>query len=170
MADELSADDLLLAPTFSLPTTIPDAPQEDESAGPDELSEFDQRYREPFVGLLYLGSLSDEVTVLGHKFHIKTPSQNERLESGLVHKKYLNSLSGEIAWAAVTVATYLQKIDGEDLPESIYNSATTSIKDKFDWVVENIRGPVITRLFEECLKLDAKVDRAIEELERLGKD
>jgi hypothetical protein len=163
----ITPEDLLLKPAFSLPEQIPDAPLEETPSGPDQLSQFDRRHRDPFTGLLFLGRLEDEVDILGHSFKLVTPSQNERLEAGLVHKKYLNSISSEIGWAAITVATYLRKVDGTDLPQPI-GPNDTGIRERFNWVVENLLGPVIQRVYEKCLILDSKVNDAIEELERLG--
>ena len=163
----ITQEDLLLRPAFSLPEQMPEPVSEEPLEGEDNVSKFDRRYREPFTGLLFLGHLEDEVELFGHSFYIKTPSQNERLESGLLHKRYLNSLSSEIAWAAITVALYLRKVDGSDLPQPI-GPVDTGIRDRFNWVVENLRGPVIQRLYEKCLVLDSKVNDCIEELERLG--
>jgi hypothetical protein len=163
----INQEDLLLKPAFSLPEEIPQPPEEETPSGGDALSQFDARFREPFTGLLYLGHLEDTVEHLGHKFRLVTPSQNERLETGILHKKYLNSISSEIAWAAITVAAYLRQVDGSDLPQPI-GPVDTGLRDRFSWIVENLKGVVISRLYESCLLLDSKVNDAITELERLG--
>lgn len=159
-------DDALLEPTVSFPE-VPEF-NEVEEEGPDDTSQFDRRWRDPFIGLLYVGQLSEEVTVYGHKFIIGTPSQSDRIQAGIIHKPYINTMSGELSWATVTVASYLKKIDGQDLPHSI-GPVDTDLLDRFNWVKENINYPVIMQLFEKCLILDSKVDKALEELESLGK-
>lgn len=165
----ITQDQLILGPVFTMPEQIPQPVEEAAPSGEDALSSFDARFREPFTGLLYLGHLEETVTVLGHEFRLITPSQNERLETGILHKKYLNSISAEIAWAAITVAAYLRQVDGSDLPQPI-GPVDTGLRDRFSWVVENLKGVVIQRLYEQCLLLDSKVNDVINELERLGEN
>lgn len=164
----IAQEDLLLGPSFTLPEREVELEEVQElTPGGDELSSFDKRFRDPFTGLLFLGHLEETVAILGHKFRLVTPSQNERLETGILHKKYLNTISSEIGWAAITVAAYLHQVDGSDLPQPI-GPASTGLTDRFSWVIENLKGPVISRVYEQCLLLDSKVNQAITELERLG--
>jgi hypothetical protein len=163
----IGPDDLLLAPAFSLPERQPELPAVEEPSGPDEQSGFDRKHREPFTGLLFLGKLSDTVTILGHSFLLETPDQNTRLESGILHKRYLNSISSEIGWAAIVVASYLKAVDGTPLPEPI-GPEDTGLNSRFNWVVKNLFGEVIQRVYEKCLLLDARVSELMLELERLG--
>jgi hypothetical protein len=142
-----------------------DVPEEENQ----DLSTFDPRYKDPFVGLLYLGSLKKTVKLYGHEFKIETPSQRARIEAGVLHKEFVNTLSAEIGWASLTVASYLQSVDGNPLPAPIStNLRDTGVSDRYDWVVDNLRQPVILALFEECLILDAAAQDALNELSRLG--
>lgn len=162
----VAEDDLLLEPLVRL-----DVPDEDETtdlpAGGDSISEFDRRYREPFTGLLFLGQLTKTVTLFGHSFDLRTPSQREKIEGGIIHKEYLNTIASEIAWATITVATYLRSVDDTPLPEPL-GPKDSGLRDRFNWVIDNLRNQVIQALFIECLALDQHVDRALSEFDRLG--
>lgn len=161
------AQDLLMEPLVSIPI-VPEIPEEEESSTDEIDTKFDPRYREPFVGLLYLGHLSETVTKYGHTFELETPSQRERLEAGILHKRFVNTISGEIGWAAIVVGLYLRSVDGQDLPEPIGPAAETRVAERYNWVIDNVRGQIINDLFNECLLLDAKVDEVLDELESQG--
>jgi hypothetical protein len=146
--------------------TAPEAPaaaQEQEQAPEPEpveedVPEFDPKQKEPFSGLLYVGALTHKFSLYGHSFVIATPTQTERLQMGIVIQPYQNTLSAEIAYSTALVAAYLVSIDGVMLPEPIMtNPKETSLLDRFTWVTENIRRPVIDKIFDECLKLDGTV-------------
>ncbi len=163
----ITDDDLLLKPYFELPPEIDEIPQTEEASGPDGLSQFDARHRDPFTGLLFIGHLSKVEKIFGHTFELQTPAQSERLEAGLLHKPYVNTISSEIAWAALQVAIYLRSVDGSELPQPI-GPRDTGVADRFNWVLDNLKGVVIEQVFTRCLLLDSKVDEIIEELNRVG--
>lgn len=161
----VSEEDLLLEPLVTL--AVPEADGSDLPPGGDALSQFDRRYREPFTGLLYLGQLEKTVIHFGHSFDLRTPSQREKIEGGMIHKDYLNTISSEIAWATITVATYLRAVDGTPLPEPL-GPKDSGLRDRFNWVVDNLRNQVVQTLFIDCLGLDEKVDQVLAEFDRLG--
>lgn len=161
----ITDESLGLKPFFTLPEELPEFKEAEKQS--TELSSFDPRYRDAFTGLLYIGYLKDRVILFGHSFEIQTPSQNERLEAGILHKKYVNSLSSEIGWATITVANYLRKVDDQELPQAI-GPKDTGLLDRFNWVAENLKQVVIQRLYEECLILDSEVAEIMKELERVG--
>lgn len=156
-----------LKPMVHINEDITEPVEEEAEPVVDAQSAFDPRYREPFIGLLYLGKLSEEFVLFGHSFLMETPNQATRLETGVLHKRYLNSMSSEMGWQTVTVAAYLQKVDGTPLPEPI-GPKDTGLLDRLNWILENINTAVINALFERTLILDSKVRDVMEELERLG--
>ena len=160
----VSDEDLILKPFVTL-----DVPEEDgtPATGPDGLSEFDQRYREPFTGLLYLGKLEKTVYLFGHSFELRTPSQAEKIEIGLLHKPYVNSMASELAWGTLTLAAYLRSIDGTPLPEPL-GPKDSGLKERFDWIVNHLRSQIVQALFTECVALETKVDNILKEFDRLG--
>lgn len=162
-----AANEDILQPLFTIEPQIAQ-PEEEEPEFKLENAEFDPRYKDPFLGLLYLGKLTDTVRKFGHTFTLETPSQAVRLETGLVHKKYANTLTSELAWAAITVAAYLTNVDGTILPQPI-GPHDTGIVARVAWILDNLHNFVIQSLYEDCLILEARVSQTLQELERLGK-
>lgn len=159
-------EDLILRPFVTL--DVPDDNEvEDVPAGGDLLSDFDRRYREPFTGLLYLGKLEKTVHKFGHTFDLRTPTQAEKIEIGLLHKPYVNSMSSELAWATLTVAAYLRAVDGTPLPEPL-GPKDSGLKERFNWVLENMRSQIVSSIFDDCVLLENKVEAVLQEFDRLG--
>jgi hypothetical protein len=137
-------------------------PEPDPALAPPR--EFDARWREAFSGLNYLGHLDDEFTLWGHRFRIVTPSQGERMEIGRLHQPYAGTLASEMAFEAIFVAAYLQQIDGEDLAQPIMvdTAKDTSLRDRHNWVKENLRRPVVAKVYAKCLALEEEVDKVLD--------
>lgn len=150
----------------------PPAPSQGPAAEPRQAPSpppkaFPDGYKEPFNGLLYLGHLDEEFVIYGHTFRIVTPSQLERLQVGVLHKPYAGTLSTEIAFETVLVAAYLHSIDGQELPKPVLESVKDNgLQDRYNWVSENLKRPVISKVYERCLALEEQVD---EVLDAMGK-
>lgn len=139
------------------------ASEPEKPAEPDPPKEFDPRWREPFVGLVYLGRLVEEFELFGHRFRITTPSHLEKMDLGLVHKPYLNTVSSELVLATILVAAYLQDVDGRPLPQPIVtDTKDTALHERFRWVSENLSQPVINRIYNRCLALDEQVEAVLD--------
>jgi hypothetical protein len=124
-------------------------------------AEFDERHREPFTGLLYLGRLIEDVTIWGHAFRLCTPSHRERLQIGQVIKAYADTPSEDASWMACLVAAYLIEVDDEPLPEPVVKNKGTALHDRFGWVIDNLHTPVINELFDRCLAMDTTVRKVL---------
>jgi hypothetical protein len=167
--DGALAEEVLNAPTFSLPTQPP-APAEEPvpaetvyTPEEDYIPEFDPRWRDPFDGLLFLGHLEKTFPFWGHKFHLVTPSSAERLNISLLTKPYDGTIGWEFAYSCALVAAYLIKVDDQDLPQPITNDVKdTAMEQRWQWVLNNLRKPVIDALFEQCAILDGEVRGALE--------
>lgn len=144
------------------PTPEPDPPQIE-----GQVKEFDPKYKETFTGLLYVGSLTDSFELYGHQFVITTPTQTERLQIGQVVRPYQDTMVAEIAFSTALVAAFLVSIDGKELPQPITTDPKeTALQQRFQWVTDHIKRPVIAKLFDKALELDAEVD---EVLDAMGK-
>lgn len=175
-ADGALAREVLDAPAFTLPhqppqvasATVEPPPVDDPPVPEDEkIPEFDPRWKDPFEGLLYLGHLEETTSFLGHSFLLVTPSSAERLKISLLTKPYDGTIGWEFAYSCALVAAYLIKIDGQDLPQPITNDPKdTAMEQRWQWVLNNLKKPVIDALFEQCAILDSDV-RAV--LEAMGK-
>lgn len=156
-------------PSSETPGPVQEPPGQSGSATgelrPDPPREFDARYREPFTGLLYLGYLEHRFELWGHSFLIQTPSMLERLQVGVVHKPYADSMASEIAMMTVVTAAFLREVDGTPLPEPVLtNPRESALADRFRWVAANLRSPVVNRIWERCLVLDDEVAATMEAL------
>lgn len=135
-----------------------DDEQPDTAEDVSEPKEFDARHREPFTGLLFLGHLEETITIWGHTFRLVTPTQIEKIQAGQLHKPYADTLASEIAYQTILVASYLLNVDHHDLPRPVVNDAKeNAVRDRFKWVADNLRQPVIDRLFSACLTLEGEV-------------
>jgi hypothetical protein len=151
-------------PEETAPSDPPAAPSEPEPvvAKPD-YREFDPKHKEAFSGLLYVGQLDDEFMRFGHKFRIVTPSQTERLQVGPIIKEFRDTITAEIAFQTAIVALYLQSVDDQPLPQPIMiNAKDTALRDRFNWVSENMRRQVIYAICDQCMILDDEVDAILD--------
>lgn len=148
------------APPDGVPTAT--LPAEQPEPVPD-YREFDPKHKDAFTGLLYVGHLDDEFQIFGHTFRIATPTQTERLQVGPVVKEFRGTITDEIAYQAAVVALYLISIDDQPLPQPILtNAKDAAVRDRFNWVTENLRRPVINAVFERTLILEDEVDMTLE--------
>lgn len=128
----------------------------------DHPREFDARCKEPFTGLLYLGYLEDSFVIWGHQFRIATPSQMEKIQAGALHAPYVNTLASDIAYQTILVATYLISVDRNELPRPVLTDPKeNAVRDRFEWVAENLRPPVIDQLFSRCMILEGEVGKTL---------
>jgi hypothetical protein len=133
------------------------APTNDDPA-PMAPKAFDDRYKQPFTGLMYLGHLEENFSIWGHVFRIVTPSRLERLQAGELHAPYLGTLAAEIGYETVMVAAFLTEVDGHELPKPVITDpSNNAVRDRFKWVTENLKEPVIGLVYEHVLRLDESV-------------
>lgn len=154
--------------SFAPIVTVGGDPPPEQSELDEIETAFDPRYREDFVGLLYLGYLEETCVVAGHRFQLRTPGQEDRLSMGVIQRPYANTVMGEQAWRAVTVAAYLRDIDGTPAPEPL-NSSQSAVATRFNWVVNSIHSDqIIELIFIQIRLLDARVREMIGALDNLG--
>lgn len=151
-------------PPVEIPETPPVAPQAAEEEQPKlDYREFDPRYKEPFTGLLYVGQLDQEFVRYGHTFRIATPRGTERLQVGPITKEFQGTATEELANQAAYVALYLVSVDGQELPKPILlNAKDGALRDRFNWVCENVPRPLMNAIFDQCWILEAEVDATLE--------
>lgn len=155
---------------FDLPGVppVPDPPEKpepepEEETPQEDIPEFDPKWRQPFTGLLYVGALTESFKVYGHSFTIATPTLTEHLQIGQVIEPYQNTVMAEIAFQIARVAAYLTAIDGEELPRPITNNPKeTSLHQRYQWVTDTLKRPVINKISDRCYELDAKVEGVLE--------
>lgn len=126
------------------------------------LPEFDERYREDFEGLVFLGSLSKTFRWLGHRFTIRTITVDEQLHVALLTKAYAGSLGDALAYRTAVAALSVQRVDGEDLPVPIGPSdGFAYAQQRFDFVKARWFQYTIDAIYNEYLGLDDKVHQVV---------
>lgn len=150
------------------PTTL--GTQSDD--GPDTLRDdqgnvlptFDVKHSEPFVGLLYLGALSDTFDWLGHKFTIRTLRDGEKLAVAKIIKPYVDTMGAERAYACGMVAMAIMDADGDDLPIPIGETrkAFEWGQKRFDYVADNWYHSTIDVVFSRYMALEDLAERVLD--------
>src|SRR5574340_294822 len=116
-----------------------------------EADKFPERSMEPVEGLLWLGYLSEDLELYGHRFTIRTLTRGDKLIVTLMVKEWEETLGAADAYETATVAASLVAIDGD--PRTIITRSgdrTASIRRNF----EEVKGwyePMINTLFERVM-------------------
>ncbi|MEU6362280.1 hypothetical protein [Streptomyces albidoflavus] len=148
--------------------TAPEGPTLTAEDG-TELPGFDPRHREAFSGLLYLGSLTEAFSWLGHEFVIRTLGVDEQLAVAQVTKQYEGTGGGEqLAYAAAIVAMAVVSVDGEELPTPIGEDGMLAewAHKRFAYVKSNWYSYTISEVFQRYLLLE---DKAAQVVTAMGK-
>lgn len=150
-------------------STAPDAESEPAGTGVDEdeneaLPEFDEKSRDDFIGLMYLGALTHAFPFAGHSFVIRTLTTDEILAVGQVVKDYEGSVSQMKAYATAVVAAAVVTVDKKPLPTPIRDlPGDTALRDRFD-VVKKWYPYVIDVVYSEFLALEDRMNRVFAEM------
>ncbi|MFJ4902859.1 hypothetical protein [Streptomyces sp. NPDC088727] len=129
-----------------------------------ELPSFDKRYEENFQGLLYIGSLTDQFSWLGHEFVIRTLGIDEQLAIAQVLKPYVGTGGGEqLAYATALVALCVVSVDGEELPTPIAEDAKLAewAQRRFAYVKASWFQYTIDEVFQRYLKLEDTAQQVV---------
>jgi hypothetical protein len=144
-------------------TDADDAPE--QPPAPDDLPEFDPHYRDPFYGLIYIGALSRDFDLFGHRIKIRTLKQNEILMIGEITKPYLATLSEAKAYTQAVVSMALVTVDGRELPTLPLGDGSqlaTWAQARFGWVGEQYHDTVVAAIYNYYLVLADTVSQVIE--------
>ena len=150
------------------PTKLGKSETEVESALTDEhgntLPTFDEKYKQDFEGLLYIGALIDEFDWLGHHFVIRTLKDGELLAIGQIIKPYLDGPGGERAFAMATAAMCIESVDGEELPIPIGESRRVNewAHQRFEYVRDNWFPTTTDAVYSHYVALNNKVRQVVE--------
>lgn len=143
----------------------------DEAEIPDveeaPLREFDERWKQPFEGLLYLGALQKTFEIWGHSFSIRTLRTDEYLIVPLLIKDWEGTIGFERAYATAIVALATELVDGAPLPlpfEEVPGKPLLWAQGRFDHVKGRWFDPVVDAVYSEYLALENDVRRTLEAL------
>ena len=71
---------------------------------------FPEEYKQPFLGLLYVGAMTKTVEYAGHKIALKTLTQGEELRVGQLTREYVGCRNEISALKLYTVAAAVQSV------------------------------------------------------------
>lgn len=126
---------------------------------------FDQRFRQDFEGLLFIGKLTDTFTWLGHRFTIRTIPSDDLLEMGLLHKPYVGTIADVKAYQMLVVAACIVAVDDQPPPFPVTNETTdTLLLNRFNFVRRSWFPPTVDVIYERYLLLEKRVEDVIEEM------
>lgn len=152
------------------PTALVQEPEDEPGTLRDEegnlLPSFDQKYADPFKGLLYVGALSDSFTWLQHKFTIRTLREGEKLAIARIIQPYTSTIGADRAYAAAMVAMCIMSVDGDDLPTPIGETRKAEQwgQERFDFVKDNWHASTIDQVYNRYVHLEDLAHRVTEAL------
>lgn len=119
---------------------------------------FDERHKEPFLGLAYLGALSKTFMWAGHEFRIRTLTTSEILIVASITARYEGTLAANRAYSAAVVALATESVDGEPLPFPYKESVGIEwAEQRFNYVTGQWFNFTIDAVYGEYLALESKV-------------
>lgn len=145
------------------------ATKTEESTEPEEpADEFPPEIHQDVMGLLYLGSLTKECEVLGHRFVLKTLTSGEELALGQIVHEYGDTLVQAKAFTIATIAAAIVTVDGNPIVGSLgpeYSNTITTIRKKFEYIRDKWYWPVIEMLYMQYSGLVIRQAVAFQALE-----
>lgn len=138
--------------------------------GPDEaepeVSPFDERYKDDFEGLMFLGALSASFSYVGHKFTMRTLTSLELMAVGRVLKSFEDTIGANRAYATAMVALALQKVDGKELPIPYAedDDPYAWAQQRFEYIAARWYPMVIDELYARYGLLEERVRVVMEEM------
>jgi hypothetical protein len=132
---------------------------------------FPDEMRQPFNGLAFIGKLTSDFVWMGHKIVIRTLTDDEVLEVGLLVKPYMGTYGEAKAYQTACVAACVVSVDGQPLPMPLSNvTAAEWLQTRFDWCKGQWHPIVFDAIYQEFLLLDDDVERVLEAMgEALGR-
>lgn len=108
---------------------------------------FPEEYKQPFLGLLYVGAMKKTVEYAGHKIVLRTLTQGEELRVGQLTREYVGCRSEIDAMKLYMVAASIESVDGQSLTSQLFEEAdpiTTKAEELKRWY-----APVVMFLYDE---------------------
>lgn len=123
---------------------------------------FPEEYKQPFLGLLYVGKLQRTIEVAGHKILIRTLTQGEELRVAQLTKEYVGT-RGEIpAMQTYLVAAAIETVDGKTLMNSLSPDAdpiATKVETVKNWYASVVQEIYVQ--YADMVKSAKEVARAL---------
>jgi hypothetical protein len=114
---------------------------------------FPPEYKEPLMGLLYLGKLTDTFKYAGHVFSLKTLTEGQLLKAAQLTSQYEKTLGYQIAYRCAIVAMSLVSVDGREIYSPV-SMTEDEEANRFE-VVLDWYPVVIDYVYRKFIELDA---------------
>lgn len=126
---------------------------------------FDDRWKDAFHGLAYLGAASWDFEWLGHKFVIRTLTDDEELAIAKIIKPWEGTIAYDRAYRTGVAALCTVTIDGQGMPTPVeempgYGWAIQ----KFDYAKARWFKYTIDKVYEQYLVLESEVRAVLDEM------
>jgi hypothetical protein len=129
----------------------------------DLLAQFDPRWTDEMEGLLYVGRVTHEFNLGGHRITIATPEAQDSLKAAILVKQYQETAGALRALTIAALATCLVKVDGHVLPRGVMADGSDDMEARFNWV-SKLHTAVIDGIYREYEDLEIRVGEAIASL------
>lgn len=126
---------------------------------------FDDRWKSAFHGLAYLGAASLEFEWLGHKFVIRTLTDDEELAIAKIIKEWEGTVGYDRAYRTAVAAMCIETIDSQGMPTPVedvpgYGWAIH----KFNYAKARWFKYTVDKVYEQHLVLESEVRAVLEEM------
>jgi len=140
-------------------TTLDEMKQFEEQVSkemPKEEPQIDKRLED----LLFLGKITKEIEILGHKFEISTLSHREH--NDIVKQLYKVGESADLfTIRVITLANVLKTVDGTPLSEMQIAGDFDSDFSKRTFIIDGMQLGIVERLYDEYNKLLKESDTLV---------
>lgn len=124
--------------------------------------QFNEKVKDDFEGLLYLGLIQKTFKWGGHTFRIKTLNSDERLRAAQLCKPWLGTVEEARAWIIATVALSTIAVDGKAVVPLGMDDDLTA-ESKYAWARQQFPW-TIDAIMSEVTDLEKRVEEAIVEM------
>lgn len=127
---------------------------------------FNERVKQDFEGLMFLGALSASFSFLGHRFVIRTLTSDELIAAGMITKDYENTIAANRAYATAMVALSIQTVDGKGLPIPIGSNDNDYAwaYERFNFIKARWFPFVVDYVYDRCLVLEDRARTVLMEM------
>lgn len=126
---------------------------------------FDDRWKDAFHGLAYLGAASWEFEWLGHKFVIRTLTDDEELTIARIIKDWEDTIAYDRAYRTAVASLCVETIDGKGMPTPVEDEPGYGWAiHRFNYVKARWFKYTIDKVYEQYFVLASEVRAVLEEM------
>lgn len=116
-------------------------------------------------GLMYIGYLTDDFDLFGHKVSIRTLKVGEELEAELLTQKYKDTNEADRAYAIALVAACITSLDGRPLVSGLGPSDET-LDRRYQYILNNWHWITINEIYNHYRELATRSMEALDDVKK----